>query len=103
MDFLKDAEGKTFYGWKLAGGVPGGFQEPRGFAFTKGGDLIVTDGIDGRIQIFTPELEYKSQLVTKAGEKKPADVGSPADVAVDENTVYVAEPLGSKVFVFTLQ
>jgi sugar lactone lactonase YvrE len=102
MDFITDAEGKPLYGWKRGGAGPGGFQEPRGIAVTRQGELVIADGIDGRIQIFDPEMEYLSQLVTAAGGTKPAGMGAPAGMAVEGNTLYVCEPLAARIAVFTL-
>lgn len=78
MDFIKDKEGNIFYGWKVGGNSPGQFQEARGFDVLPDGSLVVVDGIDGRVQVMTPEMEYVHTLTTNPDNKKPYSNQFPA-------------------------
>jgi sugar lactone lactonase YvrE len=73
---------------------PGGFYYPNGIAFASNGDVFVTDMSNHRIQVFSPEGEYKYLI---------ASSGSPLGIAIDpEQRIYVVDPFAHQVDIYEL-
>lgn len=102
MDLLppKDDKGEPTTGWQRGGSTPGYFQMPNGFGFLPDGDLCVIDGTTFRVQVFSPELDYKYTFVTKMGEPFPKELSAPVSVAFYKNRMYVTERVSNRISVF---
>ena len=91
-----DVTGNYIYDIGSEGTGDGQFEEPRGLAIDKFGNVLVVDEKNHRLQIFTPEGEFVSKIGregTKLGQFR-----LPEDVAVSKNgRVYVTDYLNSRV------
>ncbi len=73
---------------------PGGFFYPNGIAFSEEGDVFISDMSNHRVQVFTPEGEFKSFIYTS---------GSPLGLVVDrEQRLCVVDPFAHGVDVYDL-
>lgn len=73
---------------------PGGFLYPNGIAFSAEGEVFVSDMSNHRVQVFTPEGEFKRFIYTS---------GSPLGLVVDrEQQLLVVDPFAHAVDVYTL-
>lgn len=74
---------------------PGGFFFPNGIAFAGNGDVLVSDGNNRRVQVFSADGRFKSFLDTS---------GIPRGIVVDdEDRVLVVDALAHTVDVYSLQ
>ena len=77
------AEGKLLFSWGEPGSGPGQFHLPHGIAIDQHGVIYVADRENSRVQRFTPEGAFLSEIT---------DVLRPCQVAFDTaGNVYVAE------------
>jgi DNA-binding beta-propeller fold protein YncE len=76
-------EGKLLQSWGEPGAGPGQFHLPHGIAVDAEGTVYVADRENSRIQLFTPEGQYKTEWT---------DVARPTEVFIDmAGWVYVSE------------
>lgn len=74
---------------------PGGFYYPNGIAFSETGDVFVSDMSNHRVQVFTPEGEFKYFIYTS---------GSPLGLVVDrEQRLLVVDPFAHGVDIYELE
>jgi tripartite motif-containing protein 71 len=79
------------------GGGEGHFADPAGVACTRGGEVLVCDGGNGRLQILDTLGNFVSSLETCSGRP----LCEPVDVAVSpDGSLYVVDRVGRKVLVF---
>jgi sugar lactone lactonase YvrE len=97
-----DAEG-TFRGefGQLGAGVPGTFEKAKGIAHDTFGNIYVTEGAHGFIQIFNPDLQ---PLMAFAGRGlDPGYLKVPGAIAIDSrNHIFVADTTLQSVFEYEL-
>jgi DNA-binding beta-propeller fold protein YncE len=73
---------------------PGDFYYPNGIAFSKDGEVFVSDMNNHRVQVFSPTGEFKRILATS---------GSPQGIAIDpEQRLYVVDPFAHTVDIYKL-
>ena len=73
---------------------PGGFYYPNGIAFSAEGDVFVSDMSNHRVQVFTPEGEFKYLISTS---------GSPLGLAIDrQQRLCVVDPFAHGVDIYEL-
>ena len=78
-----DADGKLAFSWGRPGSAPGEFNLPHGIAVDSAGTVYVADRENSRIQLFSPQGEYR---------KSWDFVNRPDDIFIDEqDNVHVAE------------
>ena len=78
-----DANGKLQFSWGEPGNAPGQFNLPHGIAVDSAGTVYVADRENSRIQLFSPEGEYRTSWDF---------VNRPDDIFIDEqDNVHVAE------------
>ncbi len=78
-----DAEGKLELSWGEPGSAPGQFNLPHGIAVDSAGTVYVADRENSRIQLFSPEGEYRTSWDF---------VNRPDDIFIDgQDNVHVAE------------
>lgn len=100
LDFIRDEQGELFYGWRRNGNGPGYMQTPKGIAVTPEGDLAILDGIDNRIQVFDPDLEYRYTVTTRAGARAAPQLSAAAvTMAFHRGRLLVSENLGQRLAV----
>jgi DNA-binding beta-propeller fold protein YncE len=76
-------EGTLLKSWGEPGSGPGQFNLPHGIAVDRQGRVLVADRENNRIQVFTPDGEYVSEIT---GLIRPCDL-----YVDDDGTIYVAE------------
>lgn len=73
---------------------PGGFYYPNGIAFSNEGDVFVSDMSNHRVQVFTPQGEFKYLIYTS---------GSPLGIAIDrQQRLCVVDPFAHGVDIYEL-
>ena len=78
-----DANGKLEFSWGEPGSAPGQFNLPHGIAVDSAGTVYVADRENSRIQLFSPEGEYRTSWDF---------VNRPDDIFIDgQDSVHVAE------------
>jgi DNA-binding beta-propeller fold protein YncE len=83
-----------------SGSGPGELNQPRGVTSTPGGDIIVADTLNHRVQIFNSYALFKAELGGRG--KGPGEFNQPTDVAVMRNgRIVVADSKNKRVQVFT--
>ena len=96
-----DSEGNEIARWGTTVPVsqmtqsPGGFYYPNGIAFSSEGDVFVSDMNNHRVQVFTPEGEFKYLIRTS---------GSPLGMVIDPTQrLYVVDPFAHAIDVYELE
>ncbi len=75
-------------------GAPGGFYYPNGIALAKNGDVFVSDSNNRRVQVFTPEGEFKYVIPTS---------GTPRGMVIDgQQRLYVVDAFAHAVDIYEL-
>lgn len=83
-------EGKHLLAWGSQGKEPGQFGRPRGLAVTPGGEVVVADSCNHRLQLFTPEGKLV-RAIGRQGEG-PGEFSYPYSVAVGrDGSLFVVE------------
>ena len=94
-----DETGAERFRFGSAGSGPDQFNRPTDIAIDRQGQVFVTDALNYRIKVFTPEGKPVTQFGT-AGDA-PGDLTKPKGVAVDsEGHIYVSDALQDAVQVF---
>jgi sugar lactone lactonase YvrE len=96
---LFDGSGNYVGQWGSHGSGDGQFDNPRGIALDKDGNVYVTDSNNARIQIFTASGAYLHQLGSQGSGD--GQFNGPTAVAVDfDLNVFVLEQTGNRVQAF---
>jgi DNA-binding beta-propeller fold protein YncE len=95
-----DSEGNEIARWGTTAKTanimesPGGFHYPNGIAFSKAGEVYVSDMSNRRIQVFSPEGEFKRIIATS---------GSPLGIVIDsQERLCVVDPFAHSIDVYKL-
>jgi DNA-binding beta-propeller fold protein YncE len=89
-----DYNGNFLYSFGAQGTKPGEFLFPYGLAADSEGRILVADMYSGHISVFSPQGSFLHYFAT------PADITSPAGIAVNEGRVYVSDVGRHQVIVF---
>ncbi len=96
-----DAEGNEIARWGTTAQTtkmtesPGGFYYPNGIAFSDEGEVFISDMSNHRVQVFSPEGEFKRFVYTS---------GSPLGVVVDrEQRLCVVDPFAHAIDIYDLE
>ncbi len=96
--FVFDAQGQLVRQFGRQGEAPGQFLFPNGATTDGRGRIIVSDGNNGRVQVFSSVGRLYLAMGRSAGD---ASINLPRGVAVDEaNRLYVVDAVGQHVLVF---
>lgn len=84
------------------GSGPGQFNHPTDLAVNRAGEIVVSDALNFRVQIFSPDGRFLRSF-GKAGDS-PGYFNRPKGVAVDsDNNIYVVDTLFDNVQIFDIQ
>ena len=93
-----DLEGRFISSFGTHGDGSGHFSQPKGVAADTYGHVYVAGATIDRVQIFSQSGEFLMALGSKG--KGPGQFIMPAGIAIDNNRIYVADSLNSRVQIF---
>ena len=89
-----DYNGDYIHTFGSNGTEPGQFRFPYGIAADSQGRILVADMYNGNISVFSPQGAFLNYFAT------PADMTSPAGLAIADGRVYVADVARHQILVF---